>query len=285
MGSSETLNQRFLYIPRPALYASLIAHFAVLFGVVVNSVLEHYNIHIFGKKKPIHEMYQDYIQVDVVGLPQQLVKDMPKMDVTAPIVDNPAKSVEEPVKEATPTPAEDAMQLEAERKKEEAKKAADAKKKEEEAKKADEKKKAQERDKALKKLKEEASREAALKSLAEKKGKAGRQKIAGNLTSKGTATTGKIGDMRDKYGALLVSKIREHFNIFTWQQKKNLVAVLYLELYPTGRVRQRKIMKKSADALYDSAVLEAIDEAQPFPIPEDKAVLDEGYMIEFRPGG
>ena len=33
MGSSETLNQRFLYIPRPALYASLIAHFAVLFGI------------------------------------------------------------------------------------------------------------------------------------------------------------------------------------------------------------------------------------------------------------
>jgi TonB family protein len=293
--ASDALNQRFLYVPRSALYASLAVHFGVLIAFITVQVLDHFNIHLFARKPPVKEMYQEYIQVDVVGLPQNLVKDIDKTDASLPVVDKPMKTTEEndqpkpapPPPATMETPGDKAQKDKEEALKDAAKKQADAQKKKDEedaAHKAKEKKDAQvARQKALKKLKDEASREAALKALSEKKGKAGRAKIAGNLLSKGTATTGMIGDARDRYGALVTQKIREHFNIFTWQKKKGLVAVVYIEIYPTGRVRQSKILKRSIDPTYDSAVLEAIDEAQPLPVPDDLSILDGGLTVEFRP--
>jgi TonB family protein len=293
--SSEALNQRFLYVPRSALYASLLAHFGLLLCFLTVKVLEHFHIHLFAPKPPIKEMYQEYIQVDVVGLPQNLVKDVDKTDATLPVVDKPLKTTDETEHEKPAPPPESTLQApgdkvqktKEEALKDEAQKQAEAKKKKEEedaARKAKELKDAQQaRQKALKKLKDQANREAALKALAEKKGKAGRAKLAGNLLSKGTATSGMIGDARDRYGALVTQKIREHFNIFTWQKKKGLVAVVYIEIYPTGRVRQSKIIKRSIDPTYDTAVLEAIDEAQPLPVPDDLSILDGGLTVEFRP--
>jgi outer membrane biosynthesis protein TonB len=50
-----------------------------------------------------------------------------------------------------------------------------------------------------------------------------------------------------------------------------------------GRIREKKIVQTSKDALYDNAVLQAIVSAQPFPIPEDLAILNEGIEFEFKP--
>ena len=85
------------------------------------------------------------------------------------------------------------------------------------------------------------------------------------------------------YYALVVQKIREKFNIYNWQQKKALVAVVHIELFPTGRVRSTKILKRSSDRLYDSAVLQAIQEADPLPAPDDPSVIEGGLDFEFRP--
>src|SRR5262245_33866434 len=112
--SSEALNQKFLYIPRPALYASLIGHGLILLGLVTNAILEHFNIHLF-RRNPVKELYQDYIQVDVVGLPQNLIKDMPQTDATLPIVDKPATVKEEVEKDKPVPPPPDTMQLQNEK--------------------------------------------------------------------------------------------------------------------------------------------------------------------------
>jgi TolA protein len=170
----------------------------------------------------------------------------------------------------------------------------DRAKAEEEALKAKEKKAAAERllkekqrlaeqEKALKRIQEDAAREAALKNLSAKQGKSGRQKLAGNILSKGTATTGAIGNAKDRYTGLVHEAIKEHFNIFPWQRKKNLSALVRLDIFPNGRVRARRIIRKSADPLYDSAVLKAIDSAQPLPIPDDIAIISDGLVVEFKP--
>ena len=75
----------------------------------------------------------------------------------------------------------------------------------------------------------------------------------------------------------------EGFNIFSWQQKKGLVAEVALMLQANGRVKWRKITRPSQDLMYDSAVLQAIDEAQPFPVPEDKSLIADEIRINFKP--
>ncbi|MFM8316352.1 MAG: cell envelope integrity protein TolA, partial [Deltaproteobacteria bacterium] len=142
----------------------------------------------------------------------------------------------------------------------------------------------EEQTKALKKLQEEARREQALKNLTPKDGKVGRGKLAGNRLSQGNSAVGMIGTASDQYRALVSDAIRKHFNIYLWQQKRvALIADIYLEVYPNGRVKVRKVVKPSSDPLFDSAVLSAIDASQPLPIPEDISLLKEGFQITFKP--
>jgi colicin import membrane protein len=273
--SSEALNQRFVYIPKTALIGSLIFHLTLLLAFVTVKVLDHFGIHLF-KPHPL-EIYQNYIQVDVVGLPDQLINEKKSVDPTLPTVDKP-KAVPEPAPKDVVKPEEplkSADDIMAEKKK------AELKKKEEAKRVADEKEK-KERDKALKKLQDEAKREAALKALA-RNGKTGRNKLAGNMLSKGTGASGAIGTASDAYKALIYQRIKEHFNVYAWQRKKGLVSVVNFEILSNGRVRQKKVIKSSVDPLYNSAVLQAIDEAQPFPLPEDKSILNSGITIEFKP--
>ena len=54
-----------------------------------------------------------------------------------------------------------------------------------------------------------------------------------------------------------------------WQKKKNPVTVLHMEIFPNGRIRERKIVKKSTDSRFDNMVLSAVDQAQPLPVPDD----------------
>ena len=66
-----------------------------------------------------------------------------------------------------------------------------------------------------------------------------------------------------------MAKIKERFYIMPSQRNRGLNNTVHLELYPTGRVRSKQLVKSSADSLFDSAVLQAIDDAQPLPLPED----------------
>lgn len=277
--SSDTLNQKFVYLPKAALFASAILHGGLFFLFVTAKVLDHFGLNLF-RKPPIdtHSMYQDFIQVDVVALPDQMIGE--NVDTSQPVVETPAAEPE-PVPEAKAADTMESPDIMAE-KIEADKKAAEETKKKEAAEKVRVEKEKQEREKALKKLAEEASREAALKSLA-KSGQKGRGQLKGNKLSQGTATAGMIGTPADRWGSLLKQKIRENFSIFQWQRKKKLEAIVFIKIYPTGRVRERRIVKPSPDSTYNASVLQAIDASQPLPIPDDPTLYEDGINLVFRP--
>ena len=281
--SSEALNQRFLFIPKSALLASAILHGLVLFSFITVKILDHFGIHLFSK--PLlntKELYQDFIQVDVVALPDQMFGE--KVDTALPVVDKPAQAEEpkpvtkEPEPEKIVAPDE-MVNPEVDAKK---KAAAEKEKKVAEAKAKAEKQKV-EQENALKKLQEEASREAALKSLAAKSGKKGRASLKGNRLSQGTGTSGMVGTPSDRWGALLRQRILENLNLYQWQKKKGIEAVVFLRIYPNGRIRERKIVKPSMDSTYNASVLQAIDASQPLPVPDEASLYEEGINLVFRP--
>lgn len=278
--STEALNQRFLYIPKSALVASAILHGLAFFSIVTVKALDYFGIHLFSKP-PINtrEMYQDFIQVDMVALPDQMIGE--KMDTSLPVVEK-AATAEEPKPETKPAEEAPKMAAPDEMVDPSVKKAQEKAKKEAEQKaKAEQQRKEQET--ALKKLQEEASREAALKALAQKAGKKGRTALKGNRLSQGTSTSGMVGTPSDRWGALLRQKILENLNLYQWQKKKGVEAIIFLRVYPTGRVRERKIVKASMDSTYNASVLQAIDASQPLPLPDDPTLYEEGINLVFRP--
>lgn len=274
---SEATEQQFIYVPRKILIWSAVIHACVPLLLVLNVGLEKLGISIFGKRNNPIEVYQNFIQVDVVGLPDELMNQRTEVDSTLPLVENPS-TAPEPAKAAEDP---EAMHLEEERKQAEAA----AKKKAEEAKVAAEEKKAKaEKEKALKQMQREAEKEAALKSLKENSAQGkGRAKISGNLLSKGTAMSGKVGSAKDQYSAMVAARIREHFNIFPWQKKKGLSTSVFIEINSMGRIREKRIMKASRDPVYDASVLQAIEESQPLPVPADMSLVSDGITLVFTP--
>lgn len=256
--SSQATTSSFVYIPRSALIASVVLHLMFPVGLLTMKVLEYFNIEIFPRTRKIHDVYQDFVQVDMVALPDIAIKDLDKVDVTS--------AVEDTVKDTKSE--EDAMLMEAKRKQEEKTKRL--------AKEESEKKK------ALAKLEEEAKREAALKALAEGEGKRTRKKLKGNILSSGAAARGNLGTPKDRYDSLIQAKIKERFTILPNQTGRGLLAIVHIEIFPTGRVREKRLEKTSGDPMYDSSVLQAIDEAQPLPVPEDLQLLYGGITITFK---
>lgn len=261
----DTTSTELLGLPKKAFLFSLALHlflFVFLLTFSTDQGTALLRMLIGGKKLEVTA--QSFIQVDVVGLPDELINQ--KVNPLLPEVSEPSsKTMDKP----TPAAAEKSDLME------EAKISKEKQKKELERKKAE--------DKALQLAKQEAEREQALKGLQNKMGKKGRSKIKGNMLSEGTASSGMIGTAKDKYIGVLTESIKQQFNVFSWQQKKDLVAEVQLALMPNGRVRWRKITKPSRDVMYDSAVLQAIDDAQPFPVPEDKGLLQEEITINFKP--
>jgi colicin import membrane protein len=262
----EMASHQFIKIPKPALIGSLLFHFILAGTVIFMSSTKGMSLAdlFFGKKSEISA--QSFVQVDVVGLPDQLVNE--KINPLLPEVAKPETSTQKPVE--TKTAPKDVMEDALSKTKKE--KASDKQKEKE-----------QEREQALREALEEAKREQALKGLQNKGGPKGRGKIKGNRLSEGTSSSGVVGTAKDKYVGILTESIKQQFNIFSWQQKKGLVAEVKLMLLSNGRVKWRKIVKPSRDLLYDSAVLQAIDDAQPFPIPEDRGLIEDEITINFKP--
>ncbi len=278
--ASDVMEQEFFNVPSSALLLSVALHIGVPALLISFHVLDNWGLFpFFHKSEPTKQVYQSFIQVDVVALPDALPNEKQSLDMSLPVMPKPGGAVAPTPVAPSPSdtmtmPKENTAAIEAKRKQMDA----------EAALKKDKVRKAEE-DKILKHLKEEADREAALNSIAINKGmQRGRQQISGNIISKGASTVGMIGTSKDQYGALVSQAIHEHFNPYSWLQKKKLVSVVHIELFPTtGRVRSKKIVKSSGDASYDSAVLEAIDDAQPLPTPADSSIIDDGITIEFRP--
>jgi TolA protein len=266
--SSDALQNDFLQIPRAALIASVVLHLLIPTGWLTVKALEALGIQIFPKTS-IKDVYQEYVQVDLVGLPDISIRDLEKLDPSLPEVEAPAEA---------PKPVEvedDLMAIEAQKKAiaEKEKSEADARAKKI-AREEEEKKK------ALKQIEEEMKREQALKSLQSKE--RGRPKLKGNILSKGTSTVGGIGTPKDQYTAIIMAKIKERFFISPNQRDRGLNNAIHIELFPTGRVRSKRFVSPSQDSFFDSAVMQAIGDAEPFPIPEDLSLLEGGITVRFK---
>ncbi|MFM8269994.1 MAG: energy transducer TonB [Pseudomonadota bacterium] len=264
----DLASNQFVNIPKPALIISLVFHILLGLGVVFISGADGTSLAelFFGKKNEISA--QSFVQVDVVGLPDQLINQ--KLNPLLPEVANPESMNKKTTSEPKAVP-KDVME--------------DPLTKTQKDKSTNKKKETREKDQeqAIKEALEEAQREQALKGLQSNNGNKGRGKIKGNILSQGTSSSGVVGTAKDKYVGLLTESIKQQFNIFSWQQKKGLVAEVKLMLLPTGRIKWRKIVKPSRDILYDSAVLQAIDDAQPFPVPEDQVLIQDEITINFKP--
>jgi colicin import membrane protein len=245
-------------------YFLLSSVFLGLFLMITSSGADRSFLELLTGKKNEEVSFQSFVQVDVVGLPDHQANE--KANPLLPEVAKP---------ETKTLPTKESVKSDPELMEEKALKKDKEKKKEMEKKREDEK--------AMKLALEEAEREQALKGLQTKSGEKGRGKLKGNILSEGTSTTGVVGTAKDKYIGILTESIKQQFNIFSWQQKKGLVAEVRLVLLPNGKVKWRKIVKASKDIMYDSAVLQAIDDAQPFPVPEDKSLLKDEITINFRP--
>ncbi|MBI4403248.1 MAG: cell envelope integrity protein TolA [Deltaproteobacteria bacterium] len=272
---SEAVNERFLSLPTSAILFSLILHVAIPLTFLTVGVLDNFGIHLFPKSRKIRDAFQSYVQVDIVGLPEMPIKDNVFIDPSIPVVDKPAFPSEKPAAEEQ----SEKIQQNSKNKSETDELTLPDKAKKERLAQAEQ---------ALKKLRDEVNREKALKALAMAKGaKEGRSKIAGNIVSKGTATKGKIGSEREIYESQLISAIKQHFDIYTWQGRKKLESGVAVQLLATGKIKYKKVIKPSSDPHFDSAVLKAIDAAQPLPLPTDldlrEEVLRDGVEIGFRP--
>ncbi|MBI3294871.1 MAG: cell envelope integrity protein TolA [Deltaproteobacteria bacterium] len=258
---TDTLSQRFLYVPLPALFFSIALHVSIAVVLIIFHVSGFFAYKMPDAKK---SLYQDFIQVDVVALPDELPNQRPALDMSQPVVDTPApmKDIRVPVEpQEMLLPREKTMSTQEKLKKRQA-----------------------DQDKALKELEAEARREQAMKNLALNKGQnEGRAQLKGNIMAQGNARTGELGTAKDLYDAKVRAAIKEHFNVYPWQKKKALLTIVHIELFPTGRVRSKKVLASSQDHLYDAAVLQAIDQAQPLPVPADLSLIKNGITVEFKP--
>ncbi len=278
--ASETIDQSFINIPRRTFYFSLILHIVLPLILYSTDVLDLTSFDVF-KKKSADKIYQDYVQIDMVALPEKVGFEDKFIDPALPIVKNPIAQME---KEAAAEKVdEDSLELaeKAEMEKKAKEKAAEAKKKKIEAEKAKkeakEKKKLEQeeaRKKALADLNRRIEQEKAIKNL--QGSEQGRAAIAGNITSEGTSTQGKSGGKgRERYLALVSSTIKEHFNVFAWLKNKKLESEVAFTVTKEGKIKARRLVTSSGNERFDSAALQAVDDTRSIPLPEDREILNE----------
>ncbi len=278
--TSEELNWRFLHTPKIFLYLSVAFHLSIplFFGTL--AVMDKLGWSLLGPRHPQKEAYQEFIQVDVVGLPDQLLGQQDEVDTSLPISDKANVPVvsEKPVDPLDSAVEEDGKPKEAIMAELEAKRQAEVSKVKAEKDRQD--KARLEREQAIKQIESDSKREAALKALTVK---GSRANLKGNLMSKGTSAKGLIGTAKDRYISLIAQKVKANFNIYPWQKKRGLVGVVFLRVTPQGKLKERRIVRPSKDSLFDSALLQAVEDSAPYPVPEDDSVLREGITIEFHP--
>lgn len=307
-----TIEPKFLDVTRRALIWSLCLHLLVPLGLITTNALHLTSLSLFGKRHK-DQLYQSFIQVDMVALPEEVGLDRKFVDPTLPIQEKPILPPE--IAAPPPPPAvteeytfpskieEAKNKIEAERKEmlaaeEKRKSEAEKKRKDEEErrKKIEEEKRKAEEEKAkrqkeqkaaLEKLQSDLEREQALKALEksaeDKAGKVGRDKVAGNILSKGTSSKGKIGKDRDAYLAIVQETVTANFNVYPWLSRKSLEAHVLIRVGRNGKITQRTLTKTSGNPRYDSSALAAVDATRQLPPTDDEGILAEGITIVFKP--
>ena len=270
VAKKEVESYSFVYVPRPFLMISTGLHGGVMLFALLGLLLK--SLHWFPfLHQDESKVYENFMQVDILAMPELLLKDQQEIDVSLPVTAQKKNFLPMPVQSEKKN--NEALSLDHKEL------IADLAKK----KNMTEKIKISQED-ALKKIEEEARREQAIMQLRKKKNTVkGRPQIAGNLPSQGMASLGAVGDAKDKYISTVIDVIRSHFNIYPWQKKTGLMTRVHLLIDKNGRIKDQKVLYSSHDLLYDSAVKLAIEAAEPFPVPTDLTLLKEGFDITFVP--
>lgn len=106
----------------------------------------------------------------------------------------------------------------------------------------------------------------------------------GNVVSSGTQLRGLSRMEYESYISEVDQHIKTKWRLPEWLAKSELKAVAVVKFEKSGQVTYRALLKSSGNANYDNLVLDAIDEASPFPIPPDKfieIVRTNGIQFEF----
>ena len=126
-------------------------------------------------------------------------------------------------------------------------------------------------DEALKRLEALAKIEQDLKNEQAKKAKE-KQTFKGNQLSPGDSITGVSKLQHDEYVTSLDRHVKQHWVLPQWLENAKLRARALVLIDEKGKVIKRVITVSSNNQVYDQKVLEAIDNASPFPEPPEKFV-------------
>lgn len=195
------------------------------------------------------------------------------------------------------------QQQEAKRKAEQQRQAAEKKKREEAAAKAAAEKKAKE---AAIKAKAEADKKAAEQKKAEQQKAAEQKKIAQQQAAEKELfdrlfEEQLVAEQKEQEQARLqaeramaiesdfMDQIRAHVSSY-WRYpsvvKPEQEVTVKISLVPTGQVVQVVVTKGSGNALLDSSVVAAVNQASPLPVPKDMQVFEKSFRnftMKFRP--
>lgn len=96
--------------------------------------------------------------------------------------------------------------------------------------------------------------------------------IKGNRLTVGDSITGVSRIHYDNYKQVLHNAVKNKWNLPSWIQDGNLFAEALIKISNTGHVTEKVLTTSSGNTMYDKYVLQAINEASPFPAPPDKFV-------------
>ena len=139
------------------------------------------------------------------------------------------------------------------------------------------KKKIKKKSKSSIKIKDKTKKKMVKKKEAQKNSiSKDKKSYKGNQISKGTGDDGVAGIMANIYVTEITGIIKSHWNIPSYIKDQNLKAELEVRIDRNGSVKIKKIIRSSGNAIFDSKVLDAIENSTPFPPPP----LDSWKLIK-----
>lgn len=96
--------------------------------------------------------------------------------------------------------------------------------------------------------------------------------IKGNRLAEGDSITGVNRIQYTNYKKILHDAVKNKWNLPSWIQDGELFAEALIKISDTGHITEKVLTTSSGNTMYDKYVLQAINEASPFPAPPDKFV-------------
>lgn len=144
--------------------------------------------------------------------------------------------------------------------------------------------------KAAKDKADQDRREAEAKAAAEKRLEAQRQEnlkrllaqAGGSGRPESSGTAARDAAPSSSYAGVLVERIRSQIETDTSRLPKTLVTVVEIRSTPSGTVLSRRVVKPSGNAIWDDAVVRAIDKAGTLP-RDTNGLVPTSIEVIFRP--